>query len=115
MTMHKILKMALVFTAAFLTVACGDNPDSTPGNAPPAAIQAPSTVDASALHRDALRVREAGDFAKAFDLFNQAATAGDRDAMFFLGVMYEHGESVDVNYEKAIEWYTKSDALGCGS
>ena len=35
-----------------------------------------------------------------------------KDAQSNLGVMYEHGRGVDVNYKKAIEWYEKAAEQG---
>lgn len=48
------------------------------------------------------------DDAEAFKLFSAAAEQGQQGAQWFLGVMYEHGESVPVDLEKARHWYTQS-------
>jgi len=48
------------------------------------------------------------DIDKAFKLLNAAAEKGQPSAQWFMGVMYEHGESVPVDLEKAKAWYTKA-------
>ena len=42
----------------------------------------------------------------------KAANQGDATAQVYLGVMYEEGDIVEQNYEKAIEWYRRSAAQG---
>ena len=37
---------------------------------------------------------------------------GDVDAMFDLGVMYEHGQGVEQSYERAVEYYAQAAHLG---
>jgi TPR repeat protein len=34
-----------------------------------------------------------------------AAAQGDLDAQYNLGVCYERGEGVEVDYEEAVKWY----------
>ena len=38
-------------------------------------------------------------------LWEGAAEQGHALAQYNLGITYEHGQGVDVNYKKAIEWY----------
>jgi len=33
--------------------------------------------------------------------------AGEADAQFLLGLMYDNGEGVPQDYKQAIKWYTK--------
>ena len=40
-------------------------------------------------------------------LWEGAAEQGFKEAQYNLGVIYDHGQGVDVNYKKAIEWYEK--------
>ena len=46
-----------------------------------------------------------GDYALALSEFKKAADAGDMNAQYNLGVMYEHGHGVDQSDLKAGEWY----------
>lgn len=46
-----------------------------------------------------------GDYAVALSEFKKAAEAGDMNAQYNLGVMYEHGHGVDQSDLKAEEWY----------
>ena len=45
-------------------------------------------------------------------LWEGAAEQGHAEAQHNLGVMYQHGRGVDVNYKKAIEWYEKAAEQG---
>ena len=49
-----------------------------------------------------------GDYAGAFPWFEKAAQLGDPQSQFILGNMYDFGESVSVNDEKAYYWYLKA-------
>ena len=49
-----------------------------------------------------------GNYTKAFEMFQQAANMGLKEAQYNLGVCYEKGNGVKKNDTKAIEWYTKS-------
>jgi TPR repeat protein len=55
---------------------------------------------------------EAGNVRKAFELFSQAATAGDPFAQTSLGYFYDEGIGVKKNAEKAIWWYRKAARKG---
>jgi len=46
-----------------------------------------------------------GDYALAFSEFKKAADAGDMNAQYNLGVMYEHGHGVEQSDLTAGEWY----------
>lgn len=48
---------------------------------------------------------EKGDYKVAFAEFTKAADAGDMNAQYNLGVMYEHGHGVKQSDLKASEWY----------
>lgn len=50
-------------------------------------------------------------FKKGFDLLKQSAAQGNKKANFALGYVYENGLNTQVNYEKAIEYYKKSNNL----
>ena len=45
-------------------------------------------------------------------LWEGAAEQGLAHAQFNLGIMYDQGQGVDVNYKKAIEWYEKAAKQG---
>ncbi|MDY0351880.1 MAG: tetratricopeptide repeat protein [Desulfobulbaceae bacterium] len=42
----------------------------------------------------------------------QRAEQGEAEAQFKLGALYKNGEGVEQNYDKALEWYTKSAEQG---
>jgi len=52
------------------------------------------------------------DYQKAFELFNEAAEAGNAQAMYKLYSMYYLGEGVVRDYTKAVEWVRKAAELG---
>ena len=45
-------------------------------------------------------------------MVRKAAEQGLAEAQYNLGVMYQHGGGVDVNYKKAIEWFEKAAEQG---
>jgi TPR repeat protein len=52
-----------------------------------------------------------GDFPKALDHFRAAAVAGDADAMYYTGVMYNEAEGIaKADQKEAIRWYEKAAA-----
>ncbi|MBR2045351.1 MAG: sel1 repeat family protein [Agathobacter sp.] len=53
-----------------------------------------------------------GNYQKAFTLFTKSADAGYADAWYMLGRLYEDGQGVQKNLEKAIEYYDKAASLG---
>lgn len=52
------------------------------------------------------------DLTKAFGLFQEAANAGNVEAMSYLGDMYCFGEGVERDFEKSKEWSKKAALLG---
>ena len=52
---------------------------------------------------------ETKSYPKAFDLFKKAAEENEREAMYFLGWMYEHGQGCKENAVEAIHWYKKAN------
>lgn len=53
------------------------------------------------------------EYSKAIHHYLIAANARDGEAANALGNVYELGRGVDVDYNKAIEWYTMAVSLGC--
>ena len=54
----------------------------------------------------------AGDFRRAFTLFDPQAKRGFAEAQYFLGRMYENGEGIDTNRDRALYWYSRAAAQG---
>jgi hypothetical protein len=59
-----------------------------------------------------MEARNRGDFAKALREWSSLAERGDARAQFHLGMLYENGDGIPVDYGKAREWYEKSAAQG---
>lgn len=53
-----------------------------------------------------------GDYATALAELEPAANAGDAQAQYYLGVLYDHGEGVVRNYKTATGWYEKAALQG---
>lgn len=58
---------------------------------------------------------DAGDFPQAFELFLNAAVAGDCLAMCRVALMYEAGEGVVADAAQSIHWDLKAIEAGCTS
>ena len=52
------------------------------------------------------------NYKKAREYFEQSAEAGNVEAQYMLGVMYEYGENTEQNYQKAIQLYRKAARHG---
>jgi len=76
-----------------------------------------ATYDESQPDADVPRVKEgfaaykAGDFMKAYDIWLPLAKAGNAEAQFRVGRLYDFGEAVDTNVVKIIHWYSKAASL----
>ena len=55
---------------------------------------------------------EAGDYATAAQEFRPLAEAGDAEAQYNLGVMYDNGQGVPQNYAEAMSWYRRAAETG---
>lgn len=53
-----------------------------------------------------------GNFAKAFELFLEAANNGDDSAMGRVACMYGDGEGIEYNFDKSIYWDEKAANSG---
>ena len=56
--------------------------------------------------------REQRQMDEVVRLWEGAAEQGHAHAQYNLGIMYDNGHGVDVNYKKAIEWYEKAAKQG---
>ena len=69
-------------------------------------------VPAWADYQAGMDARNRGDFARALREWRPLAEQGDARAQYYLGLLYENGDGVPRDYEKAREWYEKSAAQG---
>lgn len=53
-----------------------------------------------------------GDFKKAFEIYKGLANAGNAEAQYCLGIMYETGKGVNIDIFEAVMWYRKAKAKG---
>ena len=53
-----------------------------------------------------------GDYSQAIKLLTPAAEAGNPNAQFYLGMIYDFGRGVPDNHEKANEWYQQAAVQG---
>ena|ERR1039458_6237251 len=58
-------------------------------------------------------VYEGKDYSQAMKFFQKAAEKGNAYAEFYIGVEYEMGQGVSMDYPVALNWYQKSLAHGC--
>ncbi len=52
------------------------------------------------------------DYENALSLLSDAAELGEKEAQFYLGLMYDWGRGINQNSAKAAEWFHKSAAQG---
>jgi TPR repeat protein len=53
-----------------------------------------------------------GDFKKAYKILSPQAKEGDSEAQKMLGIMYDYGQGVKADSEKALSWYLRSAEQG---
>lgn len=86
----------------------------TPVNEPQQQAE-PEKAEKKAQTNSLEAAREAtqnGDYKKAFDIYKSLANAGNAEAQYCLGLMYETGRGVGIDIFEAVMWYRKSKAKG---
>lgn len=59
-----------------------------------------------------LEAFRSGDFATAIVEFTPLAEAGNTEAQYRLGLMYDNGDGTPQNFEEAAKWYTPAAEAG---
>lgn len=86
----------------------------TPVNEPQQQAE-PEKTEKKAQTNSLEAAREAtqnGDYKKAFDIYKSLANAGNAEAQYCLGIMYETGKGIDIDIFEAVMWYRKAKAKG---
>ena len=83
--------------------------DKPEQQAEPAKVE--KKVQANSLEA-AREATQNGDYKKAFDIYKSLANAGNAEAQYCLGIMYETGKGVDIDIFEAVMWYRKAKAKG---
>jgi TPR repeat protein len=63
-------------------------------------------------YNDAIALLEKGDRKTAHEIFVLLSDQGDDRAQYQLGQMYDYGQGVDHNIDKAVYWYERASAAG---
>jgi TPR repeat protein len=83
------------------------------------AVPAPPPIAAGAdpavLYRDGMERYNAKDYAGAFPFLMRAGNAGQLEATFYVGWMFDNGLGVATDWAAAREWYQKAAAAGSSS
>lgn len=94
----RILRRAIFPAALALCAAIGLVPSHA---------VAETMADAPMIERG-LSAEERGDYVEALKVWEQLAARGDDRAMTNAGVIYQNGEGVPIDNEKALDWYLKA-------
>lgn len=121
LAVEKLMKPAAI-PAATSTVAAVQNIPTTKANTNPNTVVYTNTVIAGAqsseqLYNSGYDAYKLKDYAKAAELWQKAAavtkpTSAKYKAMNMLGQLYQNGEGVEKNYEKALEYFIGASANG---
>ena len=57
---------------------------------------------------EAIKLYEAREYKKSYQLFSELAQTNSDEAQYFLGLHYYDGDGVEKNLEKAIYWFKKA-------
>lgn len=90
-------------------------PEASPAVDKPQEQAEPAKVEKKVQANSLEAAREAtqnGDYKKAFDIYKSLADAGNAEAQYCLGIMYETGKGVDIDIFEAVMWYRKAKAKG---
>jgi TPR repeat protein len=63
---------------------------------------------ADMYYNNAIRLNGPADLDRVFELYARSAELGNAIAQYNLAMMYSNGESVYVDYQQAVYWFTKS-------
>ena len=63
-------------------------------------------------YEDGVNAYEAGNYEKAIDFFEKADKQGNIEAIVDLGIMYENGQGVQQDLDKALKLYQKGADKG---
>lgn len=109
---NKFQKWLLIASAIFLVIALISfvflRGQSSSNNSAPDL----STTPLSEILNKANTNYEKGEFKEAIPYLNEAASRGNAKALYSLGYMYENGEGVDKDIDKAKEYYQLSAEKG---
>ena len=67
--------------------------------------QESASQSAAAAYKD-------GNFSDALSIWREAASAGDVEAMSWIGACYANGDGVELDDAEALKWYTQAAELG---
>lgn len=117
--MKRLSLFVLPLMLSVLLAACGEKAPADAAATASAPAEAPQ-VEASAaqgtaeeVYLEGIRIKDSGDYEKAYATLNQAMEMGAPCASFFIGIMYENGEGRSADKAQALDWYKKSYAAGC--
>lgn len=99
-----------VGVVAALGVSAGALAQSTESSQPKARSETMGAT--SADYADAMRSYERQEYRQALQMFRDLATAGDADAQYMLGRMYEAGSGTLQDFVEAHKWYNLAAAAG---
>ncbi|WP_163555248.1 tetratricopeptide repeat protein [Helicobacter suis] len=68
--------------------------------------------DQALILKEAEMAYKSKDYPKAFKLYKQGAKAGDAQAFYHLGLIYSIWQYVDLDRDKAIEYFKKAGKMG---
>jgi len=63
-------------------------------------------------YEDGQAAYASGDYEKALELYNEAATAGVADAQLLLGFLHFNGDGVAQDFTKSVKWFTEAARQG---
>ena len=87
-------------------VASGVVPEWSPKRATPFGISAEQMLISGKKYY------ASEQYAQALPLFREAAEAGNGEAAFYLGLMYDHGQGVPKDDAQVVSWYRKAAEAG---
>jgi TPR repeat protein len=71
-----------------------------------------SSSTPSSIYNQAVALYEKGNYDDAIEKYKASAERGNVSAQWDLGVIYQNGRGVDIDYKEALKWFTKAAKNG---
>ena len=103
------MKKTLLILLLMATARAHESPVAAPTVAP---VSQPTEAEQEQILAEAKVAYDKENYARALELFHQLAAVGHAEAMEYIGLMYQYGNGVALDYASAKRWCKKAIAAG---
>ena len=103
------MKKTLLILLLMATARAHESPVAAPTVAP---VSQPTEAEQEQILAEAKVAYDKENYARALELFHQLAAVGHAEAMEYIGLMYQYGNGVALDYASAKEWFEMAGDAG---